>query len=66
MSDGSTDTRLACFQRLNGAIQAVAAPALGKAARSTLVLARAPVTSSPADARQMFAPDALLALVAPF
>ena len=67
VSDGSTDDTLGVLQRLKGAIQAVAAPALGKAAALNIGCARASGDILVfADARQMFAPDALLALVAPF
>lgn len=66
VSDGSTDDTLGVLQRLNGAVRAVAAPALGKAAALNLGCSHASGDVLVfADARQMFAPDALLALVAP-
>src|SRR3954470_22099438 len=67
VSDGSTDDTLAVLGRMKGRIQAVAAPAHGKAAALNVgcSLASGDVLVF-ADARQMFAPDALLALVAPF
>ena len=66
VSDGSTDDTLGVLQRLNGAVRAVDAPALGKAAALNLACSHASGDVLVfADARQMFAPDALLALVAP-
>ena len=67
VSDGSTDDTLAVLGTFGSAVEAVAAPARGKAAAVNVAVARA--TGGIlifADARQMFAPDALRELVAPF
>jgi biofilm PGA synthesis N-glycosyltransferase PgaC len=65
VSDGSTDDTLAVLGRFPE-VQAIAAPAHGKAAALNLAVARASGEILVfADARQMFAPDALRALVAP-
>jgi cellulose synthase/poly-beta-1,6-N-acetylglucosamine synthase-like glycosyltransferase len=66
VSDGSTDDTLAVLSRFPE-VQAIAGPARGKAAALNLGVARATGDILVfADARQMFAPDALRALVAPF
>lgn len=67
VSDGSTDATVDVLARYRGVVQAVAAPARGKAAALNLAVAHATGEILVfADARQMFAPDALRALVAPF
>jgi len=64
---GSTDATIDVLSRYGGVVQAVAAPARGKAAALNLAVAHATGEILVfADARQMFAPDALRALVAPF
>jgi len=66
VSDGSTDETLAVLARVP-AVRVIAAPARGKAAALNLAVAHACGDILVfADARQMFAPDALHALVAPF
>ena len=66
VSDGSSDGTLDVLSRHGDLVQTLAAPAIGKAAALNLAIAQ---TSGDvlvfADARQMFAPDALRALVAP-
>src|SRR5262249_7867145 len=65
VSDGSSDDTLAVLGRFP-AVQAIAAPAAGKAAALNLAVAHATGDILVfADARQMFAPDALHALIAP-
>ena len=67
VSDGSTDATLEVLCRYRGVVRAIAAPARGKAAALNLAVAHATGEILVfADARQMFAPDALRALVAPF
>jgi len=67
VSDGSTDDTLAVLSRYRGVVTVVDAPARGKAAALNLGVARATGELLVfADARQMFAPDAVRALVAPF
>ena len=67
VSDGSTDTTVDVLTRHDDLIQTIAAPPLGKAAALNLAISRASGDILVfADARQMFAPDALRALVAPF
>ena len=67
VSDGSTDGTVDLLAQHRDLIQTIAAPALGKAAALNLAIARASGDILVfADARQMFAPDALRALVAPF
>jgi cellulose synthase/poly-beta-1,6-N-acetylglucosamine synthase-like glycosyltransferase len=67
VSDGSTDDTLAVLARYRGAVDAVDAPSYGKAAALNAGVARATGEILVfADARQMFAPDAVRALVAPF
>jgi len=67
VSDGSTDATIDVLNRYGGVVQAIAAPAGGKAAALNLAVAHATGEILVfADARQMFAPDALRALVAPF
>jgi poly-beta-1,6-N-acetyl-D-glucosamine synthase len=66
VSDGSTDDTLAVLSQFP-AVEVIAAPPRGKAAALNLGVARATGDILVfADARQMFAPDALDALVAPF
>jgi cellulose synthase/poly-beta-1,6-N-acetylglucosamine synthase-like glycosyltransferase len=67
VSDGSTDNTLALLSQYGGVLTPVAAPAGGKAAALNLGVAHATGEILIfADARQMFAPNALRALVAPF
>jgi poly-beta-1,6-N-acetyl-D-glucosamine synthase len=67
VSDGSTDATLAVLARLGSAVETVAVPARGKAAAVNVGVSRATGEIVVfADARQMFAPDALRELVAPF
>ena len=67
VSDGSTDDTLAVLETMGSAVEAVAVPACGKAASLNVAVARATGEILIfADARQMFAPDALRELVAPF
>ena len=67
VSDGSTDDTLAVLSEYGDVLEPLAAPPRGKAAALNLGTARA--TGDVlifADARQMFAPNARQALVAPF
>ena len=67
VSDGSTDDTLRVLATFGTAVEAVSAPAGGKAAALNVGVARATGTILVfADARQMFAPDAVRELVAPF
>ena len=67
VSDGSTDRTLDVLSPHGDVLQLLAAPPLGKAAALNLGVAHATGDILIfADARQMFAPDALRALVAPF
>ena len=67
VSDGSTDATLDVLARYTGVVQTVAAPPRGKAAALNVAVERATGDILVfADARQMFAPDALRALAAPF
>jgi poly-beta-1,6-N-acetyl-D-glucosamine synthase len=67
VSDGSTDDTLDVLARYRGAVTAVAVPPGGKAAALNAGVARATREILVfADARQMFAPDALRELVTPF
>jgi cellulose synthase/poly-beta-1,6-N-acetylglucosamine synthase-like glycosyltransferase len=67
VSDGSTDDTLTVLSRYGDAIEVVDAPGRGKAAALNAGVARAKHDILVfADARQMFAPDAVRALVAPF
>jgi len=66
VSDGSSDGTLDVLSRHGDLVRALAAPAIGKAAALNLAIAQASGDVLVfADARQMFAPDALRALVAP-
>jgi poly-beta-1,6-N-acetyl-D-glucosamine synthase len=66
VSDGSSDGTLDVLSRHGDLVQTLAAPAIGKAAALNLAIAQASGDVLVfADARQMFAPDALRALVAP-
>jgi len=66
VSDGSSDGTLDVLSRHADLVQTLAAPAIGKAAALNLAIAQASGDVLVfADARQMFAPDALRALVAP-
>jgi biofilm PGA synthesis N-glycosyltransferase PgaC len=67
VSDGSSDDTLRVLAACGTAVEAIAAPPRGKAAALNAGVARATGTILVfADARQMFAPDALRELVAPF
>lgn len=67
VSDGSTDDTLAVLATFGAAVEGVSAPPRGKAASVNTAVARATGDILIfADARQMFAPDALRELVAPF
>jgi biofilm PGA synthesis N-glycosyltransferase PgaC len=67
VSDGSTDATLDVLRRCHDVVQSIATPPRGKAAALNLAVARATGDILVfADARQMFAPDALRALVTPF
>jgi len=67
VSDGSSDDTMAVLARYGRQVDAVAAVAAGKAAALNAGVARATGEILIfADARQMFAPDALRELVAPF
>jgi cellulose synthase/poly-beta-1,6-N-acetylglucosamine synthase-like glycosyltransferase len=67
VSDGSTDATMAVLAAFGSAVEAVAAPGRGKAASINVAVARATGEILVfADARQMFAPDAVRELVAPF
>ena len=67
VSDGSTDDTMGVLQRYRGAIDVVSVPAGGKAlALNAGVAAARHEILVYADARQVFAPDALRELVAPF
>jgi cellulose synthase/poly-beta-1,6-N-acetylglucosamine synthase-like glycosyltransferase len=67
VSDGSTDDTLAALAMFGSVVETVAAPARGKAAALNTGVARATGELVVfADARQMFAPDAIRELVAPF
>jgi cellulose synthase/poly-beta-1,6-N-acetylglucosamine synthase-like glycosyltransferase len=67
VSDGSTDNTRDVLARYGESIACVEVPASGKAAALNAGIARATGEILIfADARQMFAPDALRALVAPF
>jgi poly-beta-1,6-N-acetyl-D-glucosamine synthase len=67
VSDGSTDDTLQVLTRYAGSIDVVAGPPRGKAAALNAGVARATGDILVfADARQMFAPDAVRELVAPF
>ena len=66
VSDGSTDDTLEVLSQYGGVVTALAAPPCGKAAALNLGVAHATGEILIfADARQMFAPEALGALVAP-
>lgn len=67
VSDGSTDDTLHVLSRYADAVQPLVTPPCGKAAALNVGVAHATGDILIfADARQMFAPDALRALVAPF
>ena len=67
VSDGSTDDTLAVLAGCGPAVEAVAVPRGGKAAAVNVAVTRATGDILIfADARQMFAPDALRELVSPF
>src|SRR6185503_3752048 len=67
VSDGSTDCTLDVLTRYQRLVHVISAPAGGKASALNLGVARATFDIVVfADARQVFAPDALLELVAPF
>jgi cellulose synthase/poly-beta-1,6-N-acetylglucosamine synthase-like glycosyltransferase len=67
VSDGSTDQTLDVLARHSDVLQPLAAPPLGKAAALNLGITHATGDILIfADTRQMFAPEALRALVAPF
>ena len=67
VSDGSTDNTMAVLTQYGDVLQPLAAPRGGKAAALNLGVAHASGDILIfADARQMFAPNALRALVAPF
>ena len=67
VSDGSTDDTLDVLARYQGVVDAVAVPPGGKALALNAGVARAKFDVVVfADARQVFAPDALRELVAPF
>ena len=67
VSVGSSDDTLTVLSRFGTAVEAVAVSACGKAAALNAGVARATGECLVfADARQMFAPDALRELVAPF
>jgi len=67
VSDGSTDHTQTVLARYAGAVDVVEVPAGGKASALNAGVARATGEILVfADARQMFAPDAVSALVAPF
>lgn len=67
VSDGSTDNTLAVLQRYRGAVEIVAVKSGGKALALNAGVARARHDILVfADARQVFARDALLELTAPF
>jgi len=67
VSDGSTDGTLAALSRFGNAVETVDVPACGKAAALNAGVARATGEFLVfTDARQMFAPDAVRELVAPF
>jgi len=67
VSDGSTDDTMAVLARYGSLVDAVAAAPGGKAASLNAAIPRATGEILIfADARQMFAPDALRELVAPF
>jgi biofilm PGA synthesis N-glycosyltransferase PgaC len=67
VSDGSSDDTLGVLAAFGPAVQAIATPACGKAAALNLGVTRATgAILIFADARQMFAPDAIRELVAPF
>jgi poly-beta-1,6-N-acetyl-D-glucosamine synthase len=67
VSDGSTDDTSAVLATFGSAVETVLVPARGKAAALNAGVARATGEFVVfADARQMFAPDALRELVAPF
>ena len=67
VSDGSTDHTLEVLARFGTSVEAIAVPPCGKAASVNAAVARATGDILVfADARQMFAPDAVHELVAPF
>ena len=67
VSDGSTDDTLAALDKYRGVVDVIAMPAGGKAlALNAGVAAARHEIVVYADARQVFAPDALRELVAPF
>ena len=67
VSDGSSDDTLGVLARFGPEVETVAAPPRGKAASLNAGVARATGTILVfADARQLFAPDAVRELVAPF
>ena len=67
VSDGSTDDTLDVLARFGTTVEAIAVAACGKAASVNVAVARATGDILVfADARQMFAPDAVRELVAPF
>src|SRR3954454_18533442 len=67
VSDGSTDDTMRALAPYAHVVDAIDAPARGKAAALNLGVARATGEILVfADARQMFAPDAVRALIAPF
>jgi len=67
VSDGSTDDTMAVLERYRGVVDVIDAPAGGKALalNAGVAAARHDIVVY-ADARQVFAPDALRELVAPF
>ena len=67
ISDGSSDDTLRVLAAFGSAVETIAAPPRGKASSLNAGVARATGTILVfADARQMFAPDAVRELVAPF
>jgi cellulose synthase/poly-beta-1,6-N-acetylglucosamine synthase-like glycosyltransferase len=67
VSDGSTDDTLSVLAMFGSVVETVAVPARGKAVALNAGVARATGEFVVfADARQMFAPDAIRELVAPF
>jgi cellulose synthase/poly-beta-1,6-N-acetylglucosamine synthase-like glycosyltransferase len=67
VSDGSTDDTAAVLSRYAGVVESIIIPASGKAAALNAGVARARFELLVfADSRQVFAPDALRQLVAPF
>jgi poly-beta-1,6-N-acetyl-D-glucosamine synthase len=67
VSDGSTDDTMRVLEPYRSVVEVIDAPACGKAAALNAGVARASGEILVfADARQMFAPDAVRALIAPF